>query len=253
MKQTRSKIEKILQASIRFQKGNRRFIKTEISRICRLFNISRLPESLFTSDTCWLAGGSVLAWLSGGSIRGEADNHDRDFFFPTRQALLATLVTMLKQKFQIYRFHLRKRRFIKRTYIHAADIGISTIIPKMIVENPKFIHVLSRPDLVVVQLQSSTGIVYQLVAAYTGREPAGIIQQFDYSICQLAIDGKYLYAGPDTWHDIMHRKLRITHLKTNIQTAARCYKFMKMGYHPTGKTAAAVIKSILFLPVYICR
>lgn len=247
-------MEKIVNLSSHIQRDGQLFLKTESSVITGMLDLSLTGEEIsFVNQECWLAGGSLLRLLSNSGTAGSQGNHDRDFFFPTARAMVMVFEKMIRDHCEIVRFNFIKRKVLHRTGVTADEIGCSSCSTEEIIASDRVRKTLFRKDLVTIELLSPHGVRYQLIAGFVGNDPVEIISQFDYTICQFATDGEYFYSSVNAWNDLLNRKLRYTGRPTNLRTAWRLQKFMKMGYRPTLHTFLVGIKSILMSPMYIGR
>ena len=59
-----------------------------------------------------------------------------------------------------------------------------------------------------------------------------VIDQFDFTVCQLITDGDQLILGPYTAHDLENRTLRSAQLAPQSYIISRMIKYMVYGYYP---------------------
>jgi hypothetical protein len=244
----------ILRASSIVTRGEQNFLKTPLSVIGNMVDLSLIAQEYsFVSEECWLGGGTLIRLLSGQGKMGDERSYDRDYFFPTRQAMEIVFEKMIQKHYTIKSFNFFKRKLIRRASITADDLDLPSDVPINIIKNSKVQEILHRQDLVTVELLSPKGIRYQLIAGYTGKDPVEIINKSDFTICQLAIDREYIYSGTKTWNDLSARRLQHTGTRIQIFTSWRVFKFMKMGYRPTPQTLLIALKSLILAPFLICR
>jgi len=246
--------EQIFRASSSLLRGNQTFLKTPLALISDIVDLSSLTEECsFVGDKCWLAGGTLVRLLSNHGRAVDSRSYDRDFFFPSRQAMITVFEEMILSGYLITHFNFRKRKIIRRTTITSKELDLPSDLPNKVISHSKVQDILQREDLVTLELLSPKAIRCQLIVGYTGCDPVEIINQFDFTLCQLAIDREYLYSGDNTWNSLITRQLQTTGTGkgVSIMFSRRVYKYMKIGYKPTSRTIKTAIKSLVLYPIYI--
>lgn len=247
------KIEEIHQSSFVYHRGGQDFYQTDLSVVQSLFDLAPMEQFSLADETCWLAGGSLLRWISIVREKVEPSSYDYDFFSPSRRDLIRMFEQLVRCGYRISYFNFRKRKFIRRSGLKMADLNISLDSADVLLSHEGIREIMRREDLVTIELKSLDGMRVQLIVGFSGYDPIDIISGFDFSICQLATDGRYLYSGRRTWYDLFYRRLRHIDENINLRTSWRFYKFVKMGYRPTVRSMAAAMKSLAFSPLFIGR
>ncbi len=152
------------------------------------------------------------AWIAGGFLRsiiaGEDDTDgDIDFFFQNDDAF-NKMLSMVKNP---------ETREIKNVFgyyiIPEYEEGIDEL--RVITCKSEVMH---RPDI-------------QLVKLFWYESPEHVIDGFDFTVCQLATDGKRLYYNPLSFDDIRSKAIRVH--RSNIDGIVmlnRIIKYSNKGY-----------------------
>jgi hypothetical protein len=152
------------------------------------------------------------AWIAGGFLRamiaGEDDAMgDIDFFFGSSGAFDNTL-QMIK----------RPTAETKSAFGYYSMTDYEEPIEKLRTIDFKNDLMVGRPAI-------------QLVKLWWYNDPTHVIDQFDLSVCQLAIDKERIYFGPNTFEDIKAKTIRV-HRNTGsaLSLLNRLLKYKEKGY-----------------------
>ncbi len=246
--------EQIFRASSALARGEQSFLQTPLTLIREMVDFTLIEEEFsFVSKDCWLAGGALLRLFATQETNADGKTYDRDFFFSSRQAMVTIFEEMIQNGYSVVNFNFLQRKFIHRTSITEGDLQLQSCTPEEIINDGRVRDILQRNDLVTLELMTPEKVRCQLIAGYTGNDPLEIIDRFDFTLCQLAIDRDSIYAGADTWNDLFERKLCHTGNAVNMQTAWRFYKFLKMGYRPTVQSVLILFKALILTPTFLGR
>lgn len=218
--------------------------KLPIGDVQEALRLPKMPYSNFLSDQCWLAGGSVLRWLCGEMNEDSLKDWDFDFFFPSRKALIRTA----KQLFASgYRF---SRYSIKGTAWQILTKRLWPTIP--VYQNwgegegfQFFCEIVERRNIVALDIFSPEGDLLQLSGVVYRPNPESLNANSDFTICQFAMDDRYLYAGEHAWDDLINNRLRVERIGYPLVTLARLNRFRKRGFRPDARTIYKVSRAAL--------
>lgn len=153
-------------------------------------------------------------WLVGGSVRrlvtGAAQDSDFDVAFPSEHALYSVKAALVSQGFEVRRET-------------AAHVELFTKIDE-------------KPTTV------------QLLKIAYAPEPWGVLDTFDFTICQCAYDGENLTFGPYTLWDLGRRRLAIHKVTYAASTVRRMLKYGKQGYTFCQGTIVNILESVVEKP-----
>jgi hypothetical protein len=221
--------------------------RLSISDVRSALNLPDLPYAKWLSSECWLAGGILTRWLSGEMPERHPADGDFDFYFPSQKALRETASEMLKSGY-VYRRDLTRRRTFGDLVRWKMGRSLEELPHQGAAEMPSIAarQMSNSKNLLGVEFSSPEGDCIQLVTFVTeaGAEPASpfeLIADFDFSICQFAMDDRYLYAGPCAWGDLMRKQLRVERIGYPPVTMWRAYKYLKRGFRPYFKTALKIV------------
>jgi hypothetical protein len=209
-----------------------------VAEVCRALNLPEMPHARFLNEQSWMIGGAVLRWLSGESSGRRAGGGvgDFDFAFPSLEALRRTQQAMTDQGY-VFSRHVAfdpDRRLTRGQVVRKVFTGVSPDAGKV-----QLIKEGERGS-VAVELISPEGDLIQLITLYIKPSPVVVISECDFSICQFALDGPYLYAGPSALHDLLNYQLRLGYVRHPPTTLRRIIKYMRRGFRPDARTVLTV-------------
>lgn len=150
-------------------------------------------------------------WIVGGSVRrlitGAAQDSDFDVAFPSDIALYAKCGALVSQGFE-------KRR--------ETDAHVEL-----------FAKIDDKPTTV------------QLLKIAYASEPWGVLDTFDFTICQCAYDGESFTFGPYTLWDLGRKRLAIHKVTYAASTVRRMLKYGKQGYTFCQGTIVSILESVV--------
>lgn len=213
--------------------GCRRF---PVAEVRRALNLPEMPHAKFLNEQSWVVGGAVLRWLSGEWNGSRPGGGDFDFVFPSLEALRRTRQAMTDQGYVFSRhvaFDPDRRLSVGQVARKIfTGVGPDALKFRLIKEGER--------GSVAVELVSPEGDLIQLVTLYLKSSPVAVISEIDFSICQFALDGQYLYVGPSAWDDLLNRRLRVAYVRHPPATFRRTFKYMRRGFRPYIRTVFAV-------------
>lgn len=162
----------------------------------------------------WVAGGACIQWYQGK----EVGLSDIDVWVSSSRQY-----EMTKRKLESKSFSVIYESENAVTYIHKVNIFNYTNIANGVVPvqvNNKF------SDLRIQVIKKN----YQTVQ--------DVINDFDFTVCQIATDGTNFVFGPKTREHIDKKILETTKIKESLHR--RFAKYYSYGYEPTEKTIAAL-------------
>ena len=163
----------------------------------------------------WIAGGAPLQWYNGESVG------------------LSDIDVSFKDQEQYDKFVKRfePEESTKKTVLGIFEVSASSN------KDPDF-EVAFRTD-------NALSLVYkgkwkiQLIKRAFYDSPEDVINNFDFSVCQIVTDGHTNVFGPDTIKDIKHKNLRIVNMRPTV--VKRLVKYMSYGYNPVPGTINDII------------
>lgn len=220
--------------------GGARF---DIDGVRRLLDLPPLEHADLLQPDRWLAGGRLLRWLNG-----DDPGADYDLWFPTRRALRelasdltargcgvarASTAMATSWSFLRYRARVLVSRLRRRPHPWAPP-------PFARWDDPDAVawldEVAYAPWLLLLELFTPDGDRLQLVGGVLRPTPEDLIATFDYTICQIAMDDRYLYVGPRTLVDLAERRLRLDCADDPPRNLRRLLKYLRRGYRPDVRT-----------------
>lgn len=209
-----------------------------ISDLHHELKLSPVPFAQFLGPDCWLMGGSVLKWLHG--LPMDPMQGDYDFFFPSLHALNTTVKAMMKNGARVrgYRAFAQNIREYLRAEINSdKNSEIWKSAGNLVELTPALV---TRLRLVYLELSSPEGYTLQLVASCNHPSAVNLVVHSDFSICQLALDDKYLYFGSFTWSDLFKRRIRCENNDWPESSFRRMFRYSRRGYWPYLSTALSL-------------
>lgn len=147
------------------------------------------------------------AWLAGGAVRSIFDNtniHDYDFYF---------------NSVDIY----------VKTYMFLNNIGAKLIY---------------RCPLDFLRTYEYNNEKYQLIFHKSFENMQSVIDEFDFTICQLITDSKILIVQNTTLKDIRKKQLKLWSLPYPAATIKRIYKYLNYGFTATPLLYQTIVEKI---------
>lgn len=92
------------------------------------------------------------------------------------------------------------------------------------------------------------GIKVQSIYFQYFDSPQAVIDSFDFTICQLAYDGEYLYAGEYTLWDIARKRLVVNKISFATSTVRRLIKYAKQGFTACSGCISEILKAVVVNP-----
>ena len=222
--------------------------RVSVAEVRRTLNLPEMPYEEFLSNQCWLAGGIILRWLCGelNDQQGRPVG-DFDFYFSSLEALKQTAEIMFASKYEFctslalprsfwdVMFDRKRPKRAEEATVFHEDNGFSRISRKL----------SDNLTLVGVELCSPAGDTIQLATFLTKPvhkylSPYDVIADFDLSICQFAMDDRYLYAGQSAWSDLLAKRFHVVLLRDPYVIPWRIQKYIRRGFLPY---PATVIKA----------
>ena len=233
-------LDDIVAMSERLDRDGVPALKTPLPAFCEMASLVLPAEHRWLSNTCWLAGGGVLKWLERGRSSSRTpmsmlvrQSGDLDLYFPSRSALSDTLLAMMDQGSRLDCLRLRQRRLIRRRKVPASQVLSAARVADSAAREVFAASLRSRDDLAAIEAVTPRGARCQLIAMLTYADPLQVIEDFDYSICQFAIDAEHLYATETAWQDLLARRNRLmnsAHFPPML--LRRLVKYAVRGYLP---------------------
>ena len=204
-------------------------------------DLPAIAYQAFLGPNCWLAGGSVMRWLCGEQTEGSSTKGDFDFYFPSLEALNTTAQAMVEQGFRLRGYGnppRNIREFLRRSVREERDSGIWDDAGNLAPITPALIE---RLGLGTLELLSPEGKQVQLVALAFDATPLDTIKHFDFSICQLALDDRYLSFGHSTFSDLIGKRFRVECLRWPLNTCRRMFLYTRRGFWPYPGSAVKIL------------
>lgn len=215
--------------------------RVAVSEVRHVLDLPAMNHHEFLGPSCWLAGGSVLRWICGEHSDGGVTKGDFDFYFPSLDALNATAQAMVERGFRVRGYGSRPRNireFLTRPVRNERDSGIWNDSGDLA---PITAELRERLELGTLELISPEGEAIQLVALAFGATPLETIMRFDFSICQLALDDRYLSFGPSTLNDIIDNRFRAENVPWPLTTCRRMFRYIRRGFWPRFGSAVRIL------------
>lgn len=203
----------------------------------RLLGLEAIRYRPYLSPCSWLAGGAVRAWLLG-----EEEESDFDFFFPDVAALDLTFKRMLDDGFKVTGFQ-------GRTRTEESEGMPEGFVPFWPVRDWIAEELIEEEIVRAINLESTEGHDIQLVMVIRQPSPLEVIQTFDFSICQFALDDSRLWFSAHSWTDLLRRRLRVERIHHPLSTLRRCFKYMQKGYWACNGTLIAIAQAVAAHPL----
>jgi hypothetical protein len=218
--------------------------KLLIDDVREALRLPKMPYSNFLSSQCWLAGGSVLRWLCGEMNEDSLKDWDFDFFFPSRKALTSTAKKLFASGYRFSRYSIQGT---------AWQILTKRLWPPIPVYQrwgegegfQFFCEIVDRTNIVALDVLSPEGDLLQLAGVVYRPSPESLNANSDFTICQFAMDDRYLYAGEHAWDDLINNRLRVENIGYPLVTLARLNRFRKRGFRPDARTIYKVSQAVL--------
>lgn len=177
-------------------------MEIQLNNALKYFNTLILKE-LHAIAICWVAGGCVRDYFSTGKL-----DSDIDIFFPDADQFEKCRMYLLEATEQTIKEIIDEKEVIK-------------IIPKdraaVLFQNDNVIKIKYR------------GRKYDLVKKYFA-SPELTIDEFDFTVCCAATDGKKVFTHNTFWMDLAKRQLMLHKLPFPLSTLWRLQKYIKKGY-----------------------
>jgi hypothetical protein len=93
--------------------------------------------------------------------------------------------------------------------------------------------------------------VIQLLRVAYAPKPEGVLDTFDFTICQFAFDGTELVCGPYSLWDLGRKRLAIHRVTFAASTVRRFMKYSKQGFKFCQGTIVAVLESVIKDPALV--
>lgn len=233
-----------------------------IARVREVLGLPEPPCAALLAEDRWLAGGAVLRWLSGRPHR--CPESDYDLFVPSTRVFHALGRDLLTRGFVF-------RCFRSRDPMCQLCGGLGRIDPRGTVEDgflplfrieceicgafggadastltadlllPISRRLIARRGIFALELASPQGELVHVSAIGIQPTVERVIERFDFSVVQLAIDHETLYYGHDTLDDLCASRLRLGYEETFEQTVARMRKYAARGFQPDLRTVLWVL------------
>lgn len=221
-----------------------------LSELCRVLDLD--PSGIFdlARDGRWLMGGRILRWLR----RGPRNEGDFDLFLPSPEDVDVSMRELLRAGHRFYALrglhptcplcgrrsqrvgkiedprHQPKPRILCPSCGDVGELPPSAFTAETLA--PITTERVAENRLVVVELESPDGMPVQLNLVYFGEDLAKLSLHADYSICQLASDGRDLYFGPQAFTDLLLGRLRLIELGRPVNNMMRMKKYYRAGFKP---------------------
>lgn len=207
-----------------------------VEDVRRILGLPPIPYGEVLGPECWLAGGRVLRWLAGGGAAAGNAAGDYDLFFSSLDALNETARTLLDEGFSLtaYQCFPRTIRELNQgSFRH--DAAGSPLYSDTAHLEPITPQLCRELGLAFVELNSPGKDVFQLICT-TFPDPLKTLLEFDFTICQFAVDDRNLTFGPRAPKDLVDRRLRVHRPKWPSSLIKRLRKFQSRGFRPTTVT-----------------
>ena len=215
--------------------------RVAILDICQALDLPAIAHHSFLGPNCWVAGGAVMRWLCRERTERNSRTGDFDFYFPSVEALHTTAEAMVEQGFQVRGYGSAPRNireFLRRPVREERNSGIWDEAGNLAPITPALIE---RLGLGTLELLSPEGERIQLVALAFDATPLETIMHFDFSICQLALDDRYLSFGHSTFSDLIDKWFRVECLRWPLNTCRRMFLYARRGYWPYPGSALRIL------------
>jgi len=174
----------------------------QLTNCIKYFNTVILKE-LQAIGVCWVAGGCVRDYFSTGRLTS-----DIDIFFPNVDEF---------EKCRKYLTESAEQRIEEKE----GDNTVIKIVPK-----EKAVVLFQNDNVVKVKYK---GRVFDLIKKHF-TSPETTIQEFDFTVCCAAVDGKNVVTHNTFWMDLAKRQLMVNKLPFPLSTLWRLQKYFKKGY-----------------------
>ena len=168
------------------------FHRTRLSQV-----LETLPA--LTKDGPWLAGGAVRRLLQGQSSL----DSDLDFFFNGETQFQDFAAALVTAGFTLKRETEHHQHYVGKVTTH-------------------------RPDETEATFEQVINV--QLIRFKYYESAAGVIDSFDFTICQFAYDGTTLTMADLALWDLARKRLVLHQLTYPVSTMRRLLKYQKQGY-----------------------
>ncbi len=238
-----------------------------IPDVARALNLPPLPHSDLLGSQSWIAGGTVLRWLCGTLNGWKANRPDIDFYFPSIEALNHTACAMLEEGYsfeRLYCWQLRATSHDANKAQQSRELAIDDVRRTTLLDwlrnlrnwrnddrsseqriefEPLTIEAVEQKRVVAVEFQAPLGDILQLVTVVFRPTPKDLFSTFDFSICQFAVDDRFLYFGEYAWNDLFRNRFRLGHINYPPATLWRLIKYVRRGFYPYPKDFFNIIRA----------
>jgi hypothetical protein len=94
------------------------------------------------------------------------------------------------------------------------------------------------------KLYNYNGQKIQLVHFAYHESIEALLDSFDFTICQFAFDGEFLYCGDSSLWDLARKKLAIHKVSYGLSTTRRLLKYQTQGYYACSGCITTILESI---------
>lgn len=92
------------------------------------------------------------------------------------------------------------------------------------------------------------GLKHQAIRLQWYLGPLGVIDTFDFTICQCVTDGLTLWVGPYTLYDIARKRLQVHRITYANASLRRAWKYMSYGFTACDGTITSMLDEIAAKP-----
>ena len=213
---------------------NSKYVKLHANQFCSRLGISTFNSTLLyrvinnrlacdgaspiNSDGPWIAGGAVRR-----TVTGEKMDTDYDFFFKSPEqadAFEDALVNLGA--------NLTSRNDKNSTYI----------LPSMTLsETYEDGQPIFLPEIKI-----------QVIRFRYYNSPTEVIGSFDFTLCQFAYDGEYIYMNPFSLYDVARKRLVPNVITYGVSSLRRMMKYAKQGFTVCSGALANVLNQVVDNP-----
>lgn len=91
-------------------------------------------------------------------------------------------------------------------------------------------------------------LVVQAIHVAYYDSPAALIESFDFTLCQLAWDGEFLWCGPLTLWDLGRKRLAVNRITYGVSSVRRLLKYSRQGFTVCNGAIAELLKQVAQKP-----
>ena len=174
--------------------------------------IRRLAPLLDFDNGPWVAGGVIRRILT----RNDHDGYDIDVFFRDEEQL-----KRLTPEFRRIEADIRKEHAEQKGVFHLLFQLAANAVAKAGDDHSGLKHERSN---VLVPLQLVNKLFFPTVEA--------LIEDFDFTICQMATDGRTIRCPHRSINDLAERRLRIAPTSSGVRHVSRILRYFTYGFEP---------------------